>query len=108
MPRKNDEMIKGWMNQIGGMIDARHKTLEVILMGEIRASEGRIRKDMATKDDIKNMATKDDIKDMATKSDIARLEKKLDETRDLRKQLDELKKRLDQVEMDLQRVRARN
>jgi len=65
-------------------------------------------KNMATKDDIKNMATKDDIKNMATKDDIKRLEDKLDETKILRKQVDELRSRLDKVEVDLQRVRARN
>ncbi|MBU3978138.1 hypothetical protein KKE68_00360, partial [Patescibacteria group bacterium] len=39
---------------------------------------------------------------------IKRLEDKLDETKILRKQVDELRSRLDKVEVDLQRVRARN
>lgn len=37
-----------------------------------------------------------------------RLEEKLDETKILRKQVDELRGRLDKVEAELQRVRARN
>ncbi|MBU4098804.1 hypothetical protein KJ980_04085, partial [Patescibacteria group bacterium] len=74
MPRKSDEILRGLIGDIGTMIDARNKTLEININANVdkavRDSEKRIRKDMATKDDIKNMATKDDIKNMATKDDI--------------------------------------
>ncbi|HZE86948.1 MAG TPA: hypothetical protein VE090_01955, partial [Methylomirabilota bacterium] len=80
MPTKQDEW-KSFIKAIGEMIDARFKTFEINLKSyikdEIKASEARIRKDMATKDDIKNMATKDDIKDMATKQDLQKMEKRL-------------------------------
>ena len=75
------------------MIDARIKTLEININANVdkvvRDSEKRIRKDMATKDDIKNMATKDDIE---------RLEKKMDKTEELRQQLEELKRRVKAIE----------
>ncbi|MEK7571752.1 MAG: hypothetical protein AAB553_05760 [Patescibacteria group bacterium] len=107
MVTKQDEW-KYLIATIGSMIDSRHKTLEINLKGyidsAIKESEARIRrdmatksdiKDMATKSDIKDMATKSDIKDMATKSDIKRLEKKLDE----KNQRDE--RRLQHIEEDL-------
>lgn len=73
---------KEMIGAIGEMMDARLKTFGLNLKSELKeeireelrrelkATEDRIRKDMATKDDIKNMATKQDIKDMATKQDI--------------------------------------
>ena len=106
MPRKTDEERKRLFEDIGTLFDARAKTLEVNINAHtdavVRASEDR------TNAKIKSLATKDDIKNMATKDDIKRLEDKLDETKILRKQVDELRSRLDKVEVDLQRVRARN
>ncbi len=102
MPRKSDEILRGLIGDIGTMIDARIKTLEININANVdkvvRDSEKRIRKDMATKDDIKNMATKDDIKNMATKDDIKRLELKMDKTEELRQQLEELKRRVKIIE----------
>lgn len=110
MPRKSDEIIKGFIGDIGTMIDARNKTLEINLKSHVdmtvKASEERIRKDMATKDDLKNteasirkdMATKEDLKSLATKDDINRLEQKIDRTRELQNQLDELKERVKDIE----------
>jgi len=53
---KQDEW-KSFIKAIGEMIDARFKTFEINLKSyikdEIKASEARIRKDMATKDDIR-------------------------------------------------------
>ena len=46
-----------------------------------------VRRDMATKDDIKNVATKDDIKNMATKHDIAGI---MTELSDIKRRLKEL------------------
>lgn len=96
MPRKSDEIIKGFIGQIGTMIDARSRTLEINIKGHvdkaIKDSEARIRRDMATKDDIKNMATKDDIN---------RLEQKIDKTSELQRQLEELKERVKAVEEDI-------
>ena len=55
------------------MIDARFKTFATLIRGEIKASEGRIRRDMATKDELKRLEDK-----MATKQDINKLEQKVD------------------------------
>ncbi len=72
MTTKQDEW-KSLIDAVGKMIDARHKTLQTNLKGYIEfvvtTSEQRIRKDMATKDDIKDMATKDDIKRLEAKID---------------------------------------
>lgn len=88
---KNDPLVKDIVNQVGKIVDARLKTNNVLIIGqvkaEIKAAEARIRKDMATKDDIKDMVKQSDIKDMvrksdienmATKDDIKRLEEKFD------------------------------
>lgn len=113
MPRKSDEIIKDFINQMGSLIDARLRTFEVNIKGYIndivKESETRIRKDMATKDDIKNMATKDDIKrledKMATKDDLKLLEKKIDIMKDLQLQIDKLKEQVKALE---ERIQLRN
>lgn len=67
------------IDSIGAMLDARFKTWEVnfkaYVGAEIKASEARIRKDMATKEDIKDMATKNDINEL--KAGQQRMEKDL-------------------------------
>lgn len=121
MPRKNDEILRGLIGDIGTMIDARNKTLEINIKGHvdkaIKDSEERIRKDMATKEDLRrteegirgDMATKEDLRRleerMATKDDINRLEQKIDKTTELQHQLDELKGRVKVIE---ENVRVHN
>jgi hypothetical protein len=104
MPRKSDEIIKSFIGQVGTMIDALHKTLEINLKAHvddaIKKSEERICKDMATKDDIKKLENI-----MATKEDILRLEKKIDKTTELQHQLDILKERVKTLE---ENARIRN
>lgn len=110
MPRKSDEERKRLFEDMGTLFDARAKTLEININAHtdsvVRASEARTNEKISALE--ANMVTKDDIKNMATKDDIGRLEAKFDETRDLRRQVGELKERLDHVETELQRVRARN
>jgi hypothetical protein len=65
-------------------------------------------KDMVRKQDIKDMVRKQDIKDMVRKQDIARLETKIDETTKLQKQIDELRRKLDQVEIEFVNVKSKN
>lgn len=93
MPRKSDEILKGFIGEVGTLIDARLKTFEINLKAHVdqtvKQAEERIRKDMATKDDIKNMATKDDIN---------RLEKKIDKFSEVAYQVDELGKRVEDIE----------
>ncbi len=117
MPRKTDDIIKGFIGDIGTLIDARNKTLEINLKAHvdstIKASEERIRKDMATKKDLMatkedlkkiedKMATKEDLKKiedkMATKEDLKLLSYKIDKTMELQHQLDELKERVKTLE----------
>lgn len=86
MPRDSDNYIKVFISQVGGMMDARFKTFEInfkaFVKDEIKASEGRIRKDMATKDDLRETEAR--IRgDMATKDDISRLEGKIDNLTDI-------------------------
>lgn len=121
MPRQRDLDIKDFIEQVGVLFDARAKTWEINFKRHvdeaIKASEQRIRKDMATKDDIKDMVRQSDIKDMvrqsdikdmATKQDIHRLEAKIDKTQDLQRLVDELRKRLDRVEAELATLRSKN
>ncbi len=42
-------------------------------LGHLRAMEARLRRDLASKDDLKAFATKDDLKSFATKDDFHRL-----------------------------------
>jgi hypothetical protein len=156
MVREGDLDYKKFMKEIGKLIDARAKTQEVVLKAymdsAIKTSEERLKKELASKEDIKdmvrksdikdmvrksdikdmvrksdindmvrkkdieNMATKDDIKDMATKQDLAdlkaelkedirRLEVKVDETKDLRRIVDELRMRVEHAEMELEGVK---
>jgi tRNA C32,U32 (ribose-2'-O)-methylase TrmJ len=72
-------------------------------------------KDMVRQSDIKDMVRQSDIKDMVTKKDIAELKEeiqkihtKIDKTKELQKQLDHLKHRLDQMEEVLFNKRPEN
>lgn len=90
---KNDPLVKGIIDAVGGMLDARFKTWEVnfksYVKAEIRATEARIRKDMATKDDIKEL-----------KEGLGRIEKKLDK----KTQADEKRFRAIEDELNIPRV----
>jgi len=95
------------------LIDKRFETYTAIMRAEIKRLEdkmatkddlkkleGNIRKDMATKNDIKNMATKDDIKNMAKKEDLKIMEislrTDLASKKDLKDSLDTLENKLTQ------------
>lgn len=103
MVRTRDEDLKEFAKMVGNIFDARIKTWEINfkaeIKAEIKASETRLKKELATKDDIKNMATKDDI---------ARLEQKIDETNALRKLVEELRKRLDKLESEIASMKGKN
>ncbi len=103
MPKQSDIDFKAFIKQIGNLYDARAKTQEVIMKAHIdasiKASEGRLKAQLASKEDIKDMAKKQDIVEL--KRDIARLDKKIDETKDLRN-------RLEDVEEELMSIRSKN
>ena len=81
MPFQQDESMKILIEAIGKMIDARLQTFAINLKSEMQEEFKKIRKEMATKDDIKNLELR--IRnDMATKGDIKRLEEKM-EKRDI-------------------------
>lgn len=64
MTRQRDSDIKNIVKEVGLLFDARAKTLQIIInanmVAAINASEERIRKNMATKDDIKRLEQKID------------------------------------------------
>ena len=107
---KNDPQVKSIIDSIGAMLDARFKTWEVnfkaYVGAEIKASEARIRKDMATKEDIKDMVRKSDIKDMVRKSDIKDMVRKSD-IKDMatKNDINELKAGQQRMEKDLKIVK---
>lgn len=56
--QERKELIKTIVAAIGPLIDAKNEMLKTVLLAEIKAAETRIRKDMATKEDIKRLEQK--------------------------------------------------
>lgn len=98
MPRKSDIDFKEFIGVIGNLIDARLKTafevnnLKIAQM--FRESEARLRKDLASKEELKQLEAK-----MATKDDIQRIEKKIDNLSHLEEKVENLDSRFTSLEL---------